>query len=59
MNHNWYVTETLMRQKQDEIERSAREAWKWSKATRTQSERFFLRKIMPVTPTACCATGYC
>ncbi|MGN7308689.1 hypothetical protein ACTHQ2_22365 [Bacillus subtilis] len=60
MNLNGYAAETLMRQKQDEIERSAREAWQWSEASQKQSGRFFWRrKITMATPTACCATGCC
>ncbi|RED75998.1 flavin-containing monooxygenase [Cohnella phaseoli] len=45
---------------EDDIERSAREAWQWSDATQKQSGRFFRRRqITMATPTACCATGCC
>ncbi|MCZ8515318.1 hypothetical protein O9H85_23480 [Paenibacillus filicis] len=60
MIFNWFSTETLMRQQQAEIERSAREAWKWSEATQKQSGRFFWRRqITTATQTVCCATGCC
>lgn len=32
MNLNWFAVEMLMKQRQREIDRSAREAWKWSAA---------------------------
>lgn len=60
MNLNWFAAEMLMRQRQMEIERSAREAWKWSDAMQKQSGRFFSRRqIIRATPTACCTTSCC
>ncbi|MCY9667632.1 hypothetical protein M5X11_22385 [Paenibacillus alginolyticus] len=61
MNLNWFAAEMLMKQGQMKIERSAREAWKWSdNAMKKQSGRFFSRRqIIRVTPTACCAKSCC
>ncbi|WP_179281536.1 hypothetical protein [Paenibacillus sp. VTT E-133280] len=58
MNLNWFAAEMLMKQHQREIERSAREAWKWSEAMPKQSARFFNRRpIIRATPTTCCAAS--
>ncbi|MFS0726323.1 hypothetical protein [Paenibacillus sp. 1P07SE] len=60
MNLNWFAVEMLMKQRQREIERSAREAWKWSAAMQKHSGRFFSRQqIIRATPTACCSMGCC
>ncbi|UUZ78811.1 hypothetical protein LJK88_26395 [Paenibacillus sp. P26] len=44
MNLNWFTAEMLMKQRQREIKRSAKEAWKWSDDTQKQSGRFFSRR---------------
>lgn len=62
MNPNWIVAEMLMKQRQAEIESLAGEAWKWSKAEKGQSGRYFWKwnhwnRAVATTP--CCVVECC
>ncbi|CAG7643526.1 hypothetical protein PAECIP111802_03038 [Paenibacillus allorhizosphaerae] len=58
MNFNWLAAEYLMKQQQLEIERSAREAWKW-KMPKELSNRFLWRRQLTIANTTACCTPSC
>lgn len=55
---NWWVEEYLLKQQQLEIERSAREAWKW-KNTEERLLKKFHWKRQPTNTLACCSPSCC
>jgi len=59
MNLNWFAAEYLMKQEQREIERSAREAWKWQNPTELSSRFLRRRQLTIANKAACCPPSCC
>jgi len=55
---NWWAEEYLLKQQQLEIERSARESWKFKKSNERMLNQFLWRR-QPTNTIACCAPSCC
>jgi|GEM_PF-3507586 len=55
---NWWAEEYLLKQQQLEIERSAREAWKWKEPKEGVLNQLLWRR-QPTNTIACCAPSCC